>query len=324
MPETQLRIIFENKYLSLENVLTWINKAPGFVPDKFKSDVVTKGIAIDYNEEEFSICFIKEMSKNAFVFITCLDLNGNKFMFNKGRKASSLIIDLNILSKLELQDWIAFTNEFFEKGHGIVACIYPEDDYFWQQNTDLGQYEKYGRTVNDLKIIKVDSVTTMVDPSSLPGYASYVNDIWFGSTWMMWFGPGYFQFVPQERLLEFDEAYKIETLSNKTVVIQLYEDYREVRKNESRAVQWSFKNYFKIDELVSILQLNEVRVKNINPDPSIEVFNTNCSHGGARLVRLYLDSCNKSVPRSEAVLEVSYELDSNGNTVWMNKVILEN
>jgi len=320
MSQTQLRIIFESKYLSLENVLNWIRNAPGFKIEHFISDLVTKGNVLDYNEKDFSNCFTKEMSKKAPVFITLLDLNGNKIMLNKGRDAASLIINLSNITRVELQDWIAYTDGFFEDNIGIVACIYPEDDYFWQQNTDLWQYEKYGRPVDELKLQNIDSAIVMIDPTSLPGNSLYVNDIWFGSTWMMWFGPDYFQFIPQERLLEFDQAYKVKILSNNTVVFQLFEEFEEVQKKESRNIQWAFRNYFRINELVSTLRQNEVRNKSGNPDPAIEIFNTNCTHGGVRLVRLYLDIYNKSVPRSQAKQQVSYELDSNGNTLWISKI----
>ncbi|MEK5030155.1 hypothetical protein MKY96_01790 [Paenibacillus sp. FSL R7-0302] len=261
MSETQLRVIFENKYLELGNVIDWIKRAPGFNPVKFKSDVVTKGEALNYNEKDFSVCFTKELRKKAPVFITVIDSNGNQIMINKGRDAASLIIGLNTSNEIKLEEWVAYAVTFFEENIGIVACIYPEDDYFWQQNVDLGQYEKYGKSTDDLKLKEMDSVTVAIDPTSLPGHSSYVKDIWFGSTWMMWFGPDYFQFIPYERLLEFDQAFNIRTLSNKTVVIQLYGDYKDVLNKESRQMQWAFRNYFEINELISILHQEEGRTK---------------------------------------------------------------
>ncbi|OMF88535.1 hypothetical protein [Paenibacillus sp. FSL R7-0337] len=270
MPETQLRIIFQNKYLEFGNVLDWIKRAPRFIPVKFKSVVVTKGEALNYNEKDFSGCFTKEIRKKAPVFITVLDSNGNQIMINKGRDAASLIIGLNTSSGMKLEEWVAYADTFFEENIGIVACIYPEDDYFWQQNVDLGQYEKYGKSTDELKLKKMDSVTVAIDPTSLPGRSSYVKDIWFGSTWMMWFGPDYFQFIPYERLLEFDQAFNIRTLSNKTVVIQLYGNSKEVQSKESRQKQWAFRNYFEINELTSILHQEEAITKRLNSDPSIK------------------------------------------------------
>ncbi|AIQ14541.1 hypothetical protein [Paenibacillus durus] len=235
---SKILIFFKNEHLHLPNISNWLRTAPEFDAYKFHSITSTKHDGLSFKEELFTKCVEKDMLQKPPIYITIFDKKGHEILINKGRQITCLSISLHSLTtQRTFEDWLKFTDGFFESKIGIAACVYPKDDFFWQRNTDLGQYKKYGKSTEGLQTIQKNKSTTIINPKTLPGFPMYVDEIWFGSTWMMWFGPEYYKYIPRERLLQFKQAFQTMVFDNGSIFIQLYESVEDVEKEESRQVQ---------------------------------------------------------------------------------------
>ncbi|WCT56192.1 hypothetical protein PQ456_01295 [Paenibacillus kyungheensis] len=249
-----IRIVIKNEFVFEESILKWLEEAPSFEVSSFLIEDRKFVNPIAWDKDLFHTFFIKEWSKKPPVFIKFMDNNQNKIMFGKGKNNSSIIIDV-VDPNASVTAWIEYTKTFFENDNkAIVACIYPKGDYFWQMNLDPDRYESAGKSLENLELKPFSQTMSTIDPKSLPGYANYIDDIWFGSTWIMIFGQKYFEFISQSRLQSYPNAFAIEVLENETIFVKLFENLEDYDTLEARKIQFDFRNYIDRDELVKRLR----------------------------------------------------------------------
>ncbi|MFD1988814.1 hypothetical protein ACFSGI_02355 [Paenibacillus nicotianae] len=247
--ELSFRINISTVNINYQNVMRWLKNAPFFEVAFFQADDIKKfQEPVAWKSNYLNEFFEKLHSFKYPIFSKFKDSSGNSVLLGIGKKNSFLLFHIYNL-QASLQQWVEYIKYFFENENiGIVACIYPKDDLFWQRNTDPKQYELMGKSLENIKLIPFNKVKSFIDTISLPGYPEYVDDLWFGSTWKMIYGEEYFQFIAKDKLLSYSNAYQIEKLKNNAISITLFPNYEDYSTDEARRLQQDFKDYIKMKD----------------------------------------------------------------------------
>ncbi|RIX49248.1 hypothetical protein D3P08_23205 [Paenibacillus nanensis] len=302
------------------NVLSWIEELLFFEPSEMYGSLITSRKYIPFNKRFLIENLGKELRREQFKFsLSTKDLD-HTLVFKKGIFASSISGHLSSKIFEDVQE--EFTRKIsslFENGIGVVASIYAQEDYFWQNNIDPMIYKRRNRSLENIRVIPSPNIKNelIIDSECLPGHAHYYEDIWFGSHWMMWFGKKYYQYIPREALLRFKDGWKTEELSNEALFIQLYPNIWDYDLPNNRELQWLFRQQAGVDEVAHFLENEGKYIAEAEVDPAIEIFTEkNCMHGGVRMVRYHYNDQKQVVPRSQATVVFSYEVDEQGYVVW--------
>lgn len=251
-----VKINIETSNITSLNIMKWLEKAPFFEVVSFQADDIKKyKKPTDWQIVNLDQVLMDIRKVKYPIFFTLKDGYDNSLLIGMRENFSFLLFSIYVLQGSDLQDWIEYTQSFFEIGNiGVVACFYPEDDLFWQRNVDPGQYKLYGKSLDGLTLRPFNKVSSLIDVSSLPGYPNEFDNLWFGSTWKMIYGEKYFQFLSREKLLSYPNAYAVEQLKNQAISITLFEDYKHYCTDEARYIQREFRNYMEIDQIVDALK----------------------------------------------------------------------
>ncbi len=76
----------------------------------------------------------------------------------------------------------------------------------------------------------------------------------------MIYGQKYYQFISQEQVYSYSDAYEIKKLGANAIEITLFEDIEEYETIESRTTQKNFRDFMRIDEIVEYLENNDENV----------------------------------------------------------------
>lgn len=133
----------------------------------------------------------------------------------------------------------------------IFGCIYQSDDAFWQSVTDLTTYKQLGKSLRGLGLVKSKLFHNEmeIDISQHYGRIATVRDMLLIAAPYMWFGPGYYKYVPKELLKSFNAAENIEEIGNNNIFIKLFEYKLDPGKSKLRAIQGQFRKWIDMDEL---------------------------------------------------------------------------
>ncbi|MGF6906640.1 hypothetical protein [Fusobacterium sp. PH5-44] len=301
---------------NLSVIKQWFEKMKLFEPKQMCATTFTKGNYKKYNEKQFFGELEREISKEKYTVSYNDQVNTISYIRNRNSKdvlIASANLSMDIYKKN--QEEITFLiNEIMEKC-GVVARIVHLDDYFWQNNIDKNYYSLHNKSLDGIPLRKAPKHQNkmIVDVYKMPGYEEIINNIWFGAAWKMWFCSPYYEYIPEEILLEYKDAYKMEKLSFDCVYINLYEDISDYDEPVNRALQTKFKEIVNFDEVVEMARKDK-RYRAAGPETEIK--EGNFSHGGIKLFRVYLDNSNKNVPKSKATKVRVIEYDKSGKVVW--------
>ncbi|CAM4134031.1 hypothetical protein [Saccharibacillus endophyticus] len=323
----EIRIYVSSENFTIPFMLDFLKKAAFFKTVRYETDRANKFKESQFSESNFAKHVEKEEKafKHAFA-ITLHDDLGNEIFFYKQKTTSFITIDIVKEAEEHLENWIQFTDALLEKDSvAICACLYPENDGFWQQNPDPAQYEFHGRSLEGVTVIHHNAYLSTIDVKSLPGYSNYFNEIWFGSTWMMWYGKDYFRMIPKERFVSFDQAFEIRELPGGAIRIQLFEHRDAYEEKASRAIQQRFRDYLGVDDAVQALEDAEHQQERDWDDVAIEIVTEETDASGAPIqqYRFYVDEQGQAVIRSQAVRQITYGVNGQGETVFTHEEELE-
>jgi len=318
-----IKICVSSKNFTIPFMLDFLKQAAFFEAVRYETDRANKFKEFQFSEDNFSKHVEKEEKafKHAFA-ITLHDILGNEIFFYKQKKTSFIKIYIINEADQHLENWIQFTNTIFEQGSvAICACLYPENDAFWQQNPDPAQYAFHGRSLEGVTVIHHNAYLSTIDVKSLPGYSNYFNEIWFGSTWMMWYGKDYFRMIPKERFMSFNQAFEIPELPGGAIRIQLFEHRDAYEEKASRAIQQRFRDYLGVDDVVQALEDAEHQKDRDSDDVAIEIVTeaTDASGMLTRQYRFYVDKQGQAVIRSQAVRQITYGVNEQGETAFTHE-----
>jgi len=198
---------------------------------------------------------------------------------------------------------------------GIVTCVYSLEDSFWQNNTDISNYELKGKEMKNIptRESEIFEGELEVDVDKLPGHDKLIDGLWYGAAWQMWFSSLYFKYVDQKAINEFKNCYVNETVSNNCIHIQLYEDIKDYDKKENRERQWEFKRSIAFDEVVEAA--NE-RFYKQESDPTTEILTGTFKHGGTRKIVTYLSENDNITSKKVATKFEELEYNSTGKLLY--------
>lgn len=304
-----------NQFVTVDNIKNWFEGMLFFQPTEMRGKFLAKG-TVKYDSKKLfnSIEGILRENSN---FNIRVSNDSNSFSFWKHESNSSIICTVNGSIYSEIKNvLLEKINVFFMAYGGIVAFVCSSEDDFWQNLTDLDYYKIHGRSTEGVHTTKreISNDTLVVDVEYNPGHSHFVNDLWFGSCCLMWFGEEYFRYVPKEVLKSYKDCYKNKELENGSIRIFLYDNIFDYDKPENRERQWVFRRRVGIDEIAHQLMNTPYSMENVNP--SIELDTGNFEHGGIKRIKYYLNKDGGVVPKSRAVEYKLYELDNDGKLIW--------
>lgn len=132
--------------------------------------------------------------------------DNNSLSFWKHEENSAIICSINSNIFSEIRDvLLAKISDFFIRYGGIVAFMCSLEDDFWQNVTDLDCYKIHCKSIEGIHLIKreISQNTDIVDTEYNTGHSHFVNDLWFGSCWAMWFGEEYFKYIHKDMFSNF-------------------------------------------------------------------------------------------------------------------------
>jgi hypothetical protein len=139
---------------------------------------------------------------------------------------------------------IANDNFYF----GYAADV---EDQFRQNETHLNNYKVFGLRPKRIKHwINPDLGWKEIDIRNNPGRRKLVCNMWITSTWKMWFGKPFFDYVSKERIISFKNCEYVKELENGVIEIQLYENPHKAYKRKNRRIQQDFRDWIGVDDLI--------------------------------------------------------------------------
>lgn len=316
-------VSLESKKVNIQDLQKWLSIIKYFNPTHMSSRKLTNGKLKKFNKKIFFENLKPEIFENDDKTIIKDEINYvsiYKTSRNKDIISLSCILEKNIF-ELNRKEILSIVDIFMVETKGIVAYASSLEDWFWQNNEDLDIYKVRGKSTENIRI-KKDKIFAnqyIVDVEGNPGHFHKVNEIWFGSCWLMWYSEMYFKYIPKPILLNFKECYENMEISKNCIRIKLYENPWEYEKQENRNRQWVFRKKVGLDKIVNLLEDKQL-AKNI--DSEIEISEGNYSHGGVKLFRYYYDSKDNLINKSKAVKTTIYELDKYGNTIWLKSNVI--
>lgn len=313
-------IILNSEEVNIQDLKTWVDIMSYFNPISMMCKKLTRGKFRKFNKEIFYKNIESELFEEDNSIIIKDDRNYISIYRNSNKKEviSLLCILEQDIFEENKKFILSLLNKFMVENKGIVAHVCSLDDWFWQNNEDLHVYQIRSKSIENIKIKKSEIFTDkdIVDIEFNPGHFHNVNGLMFGSCWMMWYGEGFFKYIPKQVLENFKECYENKQISEDCIRITLYENPWQYGKEENRDKQWSFRKNVGIDEIVSILEENNDISDDI--DATIEISEGEFEHGGIRLFKYYYDAEDNLVEKSKAFKSIIYELDKDGKIVWSN------
>lgn len=191
-----------------------------------------------------------------------------------------------------------------------------DEDTYWQSADSIDTYEFYNRPHENLpRVIHPQWKEERIDISRNPGRSTFFPGMKLQAAWQMWFGPGFFKYVPCERLLSFEGAEKLTLLKTGVVFIQLYKSPSDCSLPKARKTQAAFRDWVGMDELEK--QAFAIRDKKPH-DPGVEIERGEFPHGGTAKIIHWLDDKGNLSTKSKAAIKLIIETGKDGREVWRN------
>ncbi|MFC4777075.1 hypothetical protein ACFO9Q_09790 [Paenibacillus sp. GCM10023252] len=303
--ETLIEVYFKDNHKTKEVMLDWFNQPFDLEYVDMSFTYCTRDRSVKYNRERFIKYLDEELSYNGTSSITLTSKDGMINSVRRERDYFDCNINLKVSEPNEVANRIA---EFFDQHDGVIGFMCASNDYIWQNERDLDTYNWQGRPTEGLIIIDnpLFKGEKMVSLESLPGYAHYVNGLWLGSCWKMWFGEEMFKFIPKTRFNSVDAKWALKTLSNHAIEITLHENMMDFDKPDNRKRQWEFRKQVGVDAVAEWLE----DMKSTG-DPAVEI--RTIQGGEGRAITNYYNDEKQNVPKSQATTAVYYEINSAGD-----------
>src|SRR5579871_448014 len=234
-----VRFCFDLDAVSGETIVDLIQSHLGFEP------VFVRGEDVSKKRTRFKPTVLAKLRPLKTVGMLRLDtdapsagLDGPSFSVQSGPSWSSHSLYWEVAAdRLPTRDMLDKLTALQGFNAGFAA---DADDVFWQSMTDISTYDLYKRSHSHLpKIRNATFNEDCIDISKNPGRRDPFLGMSMQVSWRMWFGSGFFNYVPRDRVLAFKGARAIEELPSGAVFVELYEDPFGAEKN--RDVQAAFR-----------------------------------------------------------------------------------
>lgn len=225
------------------------------------------------------------------------------FTIHDRREESILLMGIRIFRGNLEQEVNNLIEDIMCKGLGVIAFEHPTLDDFAQNLESIESYQLYFGDTKGKKIIHPRDMPSerIIDVEYNPGHKHLEEGIWFGAFHCMWFGKGFYQYIPKEKLKAFSDCYENVELENEVLRIKLYEDMWDCENSVNRNRQRAFRTSVGIDEVAHSLH---GRKKRKVTDPLFEILPDD--ENGNSVIRFYFTKRGKNVPKSQADVERTY------------------
>ncbi|AEV68256.1 hypothetical protein [Acetivibrio clariflavus] len=293
-----VEIILKNKCLGYDIFDKFSNlRLISFDTIRIRQNKKTKNV--NYSEVQFCEILSNLLKvEDEFVFEAYDKKNHFRILKKKINCIFSISLNPNIFINAR-NEIFSSINDLFIEDKAIVGHICDGVDYFWQNTEQLENYISYNKSYAHLKLIQNPYFRNdrIVDIEQNPGHSHMVNDLWFGSSWAMWFGIDYYQYIPENLIASFKDGYENVQFDNGARRVLLYEDIFSFDRPENRIIQQKFREITGMDVVAHDLMNRPPE----NIDPTIEILNGHFENGGTKMMKRYLNNENEMIEKSKAV-----------------------
>ncbi|CAH1232618.1 hypothetical protein PAECIP111891_07060 [Paenibacillus allorhizoplanae] len=171
----------------------------GFNSTKYKQKVFLEGLGkkLVSNESRYTIVLEDEM------------INSSIGLYKRSNLISMLSITIAENSFAEFRTEILRNIDLqFQKLRGIVCYANSMMDGLLQNSQNPDTYIRNNKSLDNIKLIPSPGIKDqqIIDIEQFPGHSHLINDLWFGTGWKMWFGSHYFQYIPRDLLVSFNNC----------------------------------------------------------------------------------------------------------------------
>ncbi|WP_409342719.1 hypothetical protein [Paenibacillus sp. MBLB4367] len=308
------KLVVDSESLTEEKVSSLFKKMDLFVPSEMMGTNITKGKKKKFSETTFYLGILREIASHK-PFTLGVEDGANWLTVKKSNIHTFVTINLTGELFNQNKDRIfRFIEDAFSELSGIVAFACSSEDDFWQNNTDPDFYRLRNKSIEGVRLKQCPIIKgrQIVDIEYNPGHSHFIGDVWFGSCWAMWFGKGFFRYIPNQMLSDYNNCFENKTLASDSIRILLYEDVFDYGNLQSRDKQWFFRKNVGIDEIAHSLMKEPIKQQ----DPTVEIETLEkLPNGKGMKVTYYYGKSGELVPKSKATTFKSYELDVSGNTI---------
>lgn len=178
-----------------------------------------------------------------------------------------------------------------------AAYVTDADDMFWQSQTEIANYELFGRSHSQLrKMIEPQTGRKIIDISENAGRRSLFPHFYLQAAAKMWFGGSALRYISEARLLSYPNAENVTQLACGPISVELYEDPFSAAEPTNRARQAEFRKWVGFDQL----EARAFEIGSGESDPAFEIDTLETDRGPARVVTHYLDAAGNLTRKSLA------------------------
>lgn len=304
---------FDLDSLSGDLIADIIEEGIGFLPTRIRSNQFAKaGTLYKANSHLNKLRNLQEIE--SLELYTEDDLKGSSFRVTTIGDWSMQVIYWKTLS-VDIP-----SNELIKKltaTKGFNAGCRCDDQYqFWESTELINTYEVYNRPYGHLPLMDDEIFEKKVDVSSNPGRRTAFPGMWLCSCFEMWFGKGFFKYVPKERVQSFPNAKEIKEIGLNAVYLRLHDDIFAAKENKN--VLQYFRDWTGMDELAE----QNMAFAEGSGDPCFEMNEGAFPNGGVRMLIQWMNHENELVRRSKATKKIESELSSDGGEIAKTETLI--
>jgi hypothetical protein len=227
---------FKKDTLQVADYLAFFKTFVPFQPKRLSTD---QGLERDVEGEAVESLIHK-------IFDQYFTISGNGGSILSGIEQDTRFIDLSIdpFNNTD-EDILRFINR-----PGFISAYLYDSDYTSAQNSKIGKYIIDDSSLKDTPFFMSKDGYKVYDTSYNPGREELLSFTTLLPACKMWFGEGFFDFIPKEKVLTFPQAIEVVELPNGIVYIHLFENIADSNSPAARTAQWAWRNWLDFDRLV--------------------------------------------------------------------------
>lgn len=251
----ELKIVLKKGTLQGQEIYENLVQKLWFRPEKVHLDGVTFGIK-PYRKKylEYLKKIESNISLNIYKEFNLFDVDRLLITEPAHRHTNQTII-LNF-SKEKYDEVFNLIKPYIYSNKFVVGYCYEIEDHYFQSASNATAYrvKNIEPPTENAYIGEFGDEDICYDISNNPGRTTLVGHMWLTSSWSMWFGKEFYNYVSKDYLKNFTLAFEIKEMENDVLNIKLYADPMKAAIPENRRIQKLFRDYVKMDELIKNLE----------------------------------------------------------------------
>ena len=220
-----------------------------------KMSIIASFTNKDYNKKFNEKKFFEEISDEKYngkyhtIFIKGRSLLDPSIAYNPNRMYVSMYKEIYMENKEKIDNFIS---NIFQKTSADIGFIEDRMYSFLQNEEDIEGFEEAGGKLIEDRVVKIGN-ELKIDTSKNPGHTKTINGLPVGVYWKMWIGHGYYRYLSQRKLSEYDNCYENIELEDGSRKIVMTETLDEFISKKTDDMKWDFREKMELKKVEEML-----------------------------------------------------------------------